>query len=183
MNRYLVFVLIIGFCGASNYVINGDFELPLDTGWEQSLLGYGIIGRDTGVHPDPGYELYLQKFSGSSGHAEVSQIADIPTTKIDFSVQAKLYAWDNHSGAWAGAGVFVYYCDESEALLGETVICMGSPQCPWQDSPTRHVITVADSSWHDHSFNIHEELANIPAVQPADVKKIKVMLSASVSHC
>jgi len=111
------------------------------------------------------------------------QTAEIPTIDIDFSVSAKLYAWDNHASAWAGAAVVVWYLDASNVALGNTRICYRSSGCPWNNSSTCHVIPVYDSLWHDYSFNLEDELANIPEVLPGDVKKIKVVLVDSVIHC
>lgn len=183
MQKSFILILAIGLCFASNYIVNGDFEQTQAVGWIQSTYGSATITGATAYDPDPDYEIYLYKYSGTTGHAILDQTTDIPTTHVDFKVTAKLYAWDNHSGAWAGAGVVVRYLDASNAVLGDTRICMRSNGCPWADSPTCHVIPVYDSLWHIYSFNVHNELANLSGVDANDVAKIKVTLVDSVSHC
>lgn len=183
MQKSLILIIAIGFCFASNYITNGDFEQTQTVGWTQSTYGTATITRGTAYDPDPDYEIYLYKASGTTGHATLYQIADIPTTHVDFKVTAKLYAWDNYSGAWAGAAVVVSYLDEANTLLGDTKICMRSNGCPWIDGPTCHIIAVYDSLWHNYSFNIHDELANLPGVDANDVAKIKVTLLDSIVHC
>lgn len=184
MHRCLILVLLIGICGATNYITNGDFEQEFTNGWLQSIYGTAVtITRGTGYDPDPDYEAYLYKGTGTSGHAMLYQTVDIPTIHIDFSVQLKCNAWDNYTGAWAAAGVIVGYLDESNVFLGDTRICMYSPDCPWQNSATCHIIDVNDTQWHDYEFNINEELANLPGIDPLEVKKIKVTLIDSVIYC
>ena len=183
MQKSLILILAIGLCFASNYITNGDFEQVQSVGWTQSSYGSATITRGTAYDPDPDYEIYLYKASGTTGHATLQQTVDIPTTHIDFKVTAKLWAWDNYSGAWAGAAVVVGYLNASNQLLGDTKICMFSYDCPWTNSPTCHIMQIYDSLWHDYEFNIHEELANLPGVDAAEVAKIRVTLVDSVVHC
>jgi len=88
--RYVILVLFIGVCLASNFVVNGNFELPLTNGWTQYISnGYGGITRGTGYHPDPDYEAYVYR-QGSGGlgggYERLYQTIDIviPLTYIDF---------------------------------------------------------------------------------------------------
>ena len=92
MYRYVIPVLFIGVCLASNFVVNGNFELPLTNGWTQYISnGYGGITRGTGYHPDPDYEAYVYR-QGSGGlgggYERLYQTIDIviPLTYIDFDV-------------------------------------------------------------------------------------------------
>jgi hypothetical protein len=114
----------------------------------------------------------------------VFQVFTIPSTDLDFAANLKLYAWDNDpADPWAGAALIVSYHDDFENMLGETFICAFSDNCPWTNTPTRHLITVSDSSWHPYSFNIDTELSNLPGVDPADIKKVKVSLYTQTYHC
>ncbi len=187
MHRFIILVLIIGICGASNYITNGDFEQALTDGWLQSTSGTNtIITRGTNYHPDPDYEAYVRKYgygTSGTGYATLYQIVDIPTTQIEFSVDAKLYAWDNHASAWAGTAVIIGYLDASNTLLGETRICARSAGCPWQNSANMHIILAPDSSWHNYNFNINDELSNVPAVNPSQVQKIQVSLYSHTVSC
>jgi hypothetical protein len=42
---------------------------------------------------------------------------------------------------------------------------------------------IYDSLWHNYAFNIGDELANVPAVDPDEVTKVRVFLDAQVVHC
>jgi len=184
MRYILVLTLTIGICGASNYMVNGDFEQDLNVGWVQLMSGGGTtILRSTTYDPDPDYEVYVYKASGTTGYAHLSQTASIPTCNIDLSFKAKLYAWDNYSGAWAGAAVVIEYLNSADAVLGETRVCQWSYDCPWTNAADCHIIQVADSLWHDYSYNVLDELVYVPAVDPDAVAKIKITLVAEVAHC
>jgi hypothetical protein len=183
MHKFLIIILAVGICFANNYIVNGDFEQTQTVGWTQTTYGGASIYRSTSYDPDPDYEVYLYKASGTTGHAMLYQTVDVPTTQIDFKITAKLWAWDNYSGAWAGAGVFITYLDGSNNRLGDTRICMRSSDCPWADSPISHIMPVYDSLWHSYSFNIQAELANLPGINVLDIDKIKISLVDSVVHC
>lgn len=183
MRKYLILVLAIGICFAQNYVMNGDFERELTDGWSQSYSGSKIITRGTGFDEDPDYELWCEKFGGQSGYAKCYQDVDVPSTSIEFAIKAKIYAWDNHSSAWAGAGIILKYKNSSNQVLGETRICMRSTQCPWNNSSRCHIISVSDSMWHNYLFTLDEELANIPSVDPAEVAKVEVSAFNELYHC
>ncbi len=182
-------LLILLFCFSVpimsvELVINGDFEQPFSTGWTESVSSANYtIDRATHYDPDPNYEAYVYQGTGN-GYVSLHQTFLIPSTDIDFSVNAKVYAWDNDpSSAWAGATVLIEYLDVNAATLGETYICARSTNCPWSNGPTSHIIEAADSMWHSYSFNINDELAHLSAVNPADVKKITVSLYTQIYHC
>jgi hypothetical protein len=176
--------MLVSIAAASNYIQNGDFEQALNVGWTQIMAGGGTtINRGTTYHPDSDYEIYVYKATGTTGYAQLWQIAEIPTCNIDLTFSAKLYAWDNYNGAWAGAAVRIEYLDDSDVSLGETRVCRWSYDCPWTNAADCHIIQVADSNWHDYDFNLLDELNNVPAVNPDEVAKIKITLNAQVVHC
>jgi hypothetical protein len=133
-------------------------------------------------HPDADYEVRVEKGDGS-GFAKLFQTVNIPTTDLDFSCSAKMWAYDNHATAWCGAAVWISYLNASNTLLGETMICMRSTQNPWNNTSTRHVIPVTDSLWHSYSFNINNELTNLPGVNPSQIAKIQVALYDTCYDC
>jgi hypothetical protein len=183
MKHIFIILLSAAIANAGVLLTNGDIELVLGTGWSQASSGANIIiDRATTYDPDPDYEARVYKGSGS-GYARLFQMVDIPTTDLEFSVYAKIYAYDNHSTAWCGAGVIISYLNENGVLLGDTRICMRSTQCPWSNSSTRHIIQATDSMWHNYAFNIDNELTNLSGVNPSDVKKIEVALFDSTYHC
>lgn len=188
MKKHLTAIVVMtSFAFASQFLTNGDFEEPLTVGWLQSVYGSNtIINRATDYDPDPDYEAYVYKYgygTTGSGHARLYQTVEIPTTYIDFMVNAKIYAHDNHASAWCGAAVVIAYLSESNTLLGETRICARSVGCPWQNTATLHIISVPDSFWHSYSFNVHTELGNLPSADPSAVKKIQVALFDTTLSC
>ncbi|MEO0165572.1 MAG: hypothetical protein ABIL39_05485 [candidate division WOR-3 bacterium] len=184
--RTIVITLIPFVCAlAQNLLVNGDFEQDISVGWTKDTSGYSIyIDRATDYEPDPDYELRVEKQT-SSGYARVKQIVDIPSVNnITFSVKAKLYAYDNNADTltFAAAAVIIGYRNSSGVLLGETRICQFTAPCPWQNTPTCHLIMVNDSLWHTHSFSLSSELQNLPGVNPANVQKIEIAFYDTTAH-
>ncbi|UCG29218.1 MAG: hypothetical protein JSV53_06750 [candidate division WOR-3 bacterium] len=187
MRYCLVLAVIVGLCGATNYITNGDFEQPLSPGWFQSSYGTDVtITRGTAYHPDPDNEVYLYKYGTGTtgmGHAILYQTTDIPTTNINVSFDAAMYAWDNYPGIWAASAVIVGYLDSDGALLGETRVTNMTDECPWVNGATMHLLPVTDDDWHSYSFNIDDELMYLPGVDPEQVSKVKVTLMDTMISC
>jgi len=177
MKRYIITILALAsFTFASQFLTNGDFEEPLMNGWQQSMYGAGSsINRGTDYDGDPDYEAFVYKGTGD-GYARLYQIVDVPTTDLEFSVNAKLYAYSTSASCWAGAAVVISYLNESDSLLGETMICYRSYACPWANTSTRHIIAVTDSLWNNYALNIDDELLNLSGVDTADIARIQVSL-------
>jgi hypothetical protein len=179
----LILSLLTAHLVALEIVANGDFEDLLTTGWSQRASAASFtISRNTTYDPDPDYEARIYQ-STSNGFASLYQIEIVPSTDIDFSGNAKVYAWDNSSGAWGGAAIIIGYVDGFNSLLGETFICARSTHNPWTNTATRHLIEAADSSWHSYSFNLNDELANLSGVNPGDVEKLQVSLYTENADC
>ncbi len=176
---------MLGFLSAGNWLINGDFEEVLNTGWTATQGGsYTYIDRATTYEPDPDYEVRVEKGSGN-GFARLSQTIDITTpSEFNFSAKIKLYAYDNNADTltYGAAALMIIYRNSSGSFLGETRICQFTSPCPWQNTPTCHLITVEDSLWHNYSFNLQSELGNLPGVNPANVKKIEIALYDTTAH-
>ena len=152
-------------------------------GWTFTTLGSGCwVLRNTGYDPDPDYEVCVNK-NGPSGFAKLHQTIDVIITDLNFSVHTKLYAYDSKVGSWAAASVVLSYMNDFNTVLGETRICQKSAHCPWASSPTRHLIIAADTSWRDYSFNINDELTNLPGVDPLEISKIQVALFDTTRIC
>lgn len=181
MYRYLSILLFIAFGSASVLIVNGDIENPLSDGWSQVMSGAGVmqITRGTGYDPDPDNEVYLHKGDGT-GYTEISQLIYIPHTDLEFSVNAKVYAYGTSAECWSGAGVALCYMNASDSILGWTRICARTVACPWVASTSSHVIVVADTMWHTYAFNLDDELNNVPAVNRLEIAKIRV---SAVAQC
>lgn len=177
MHKYLTFLLLATLGSASVLINNGDFEQDLSVGWAQTIYGTAAtITRGTGYDPDPDYEVYIYKGTGT-GHAKLHQTPYIPTTDLDFSAALKLYASTNSTTCWAAGALIIAYLDETDDLLGETMLLYKTSMCPWVNTATRHVIAVTDSFWHDYSFNIDDELVNLSGVNPDDIRRIQITLA------
>ena len=162
---------------------NGDFSHYLDIGWREyiSAVNYRI---EHAVHfdPDPDHEVFVYLGTGG-GFVEIYQTIFIPSVDIDFGVKTKLYAEDNSPIAWAGAAVIITYLNENGAPLGKTYLASLSSQCPWRNTSTTHVIEVTDSLWHFYSFNISEELLNLPGIDSQEIRKITLSMFNQTEHC
>lgn len=187
MRKYILSCLFLplAFVFAANYLTNAAFEQDLSAGWTSYMASttYDTIVRGTAYDPDGDYEVMTASHFGYL--TKLYQTVDIPTVNdISFAIKAKLIGTDNNADAlcWGGAAVIVAYLNSSGAVLGQTRICQFSAPCPWTSTPTMHLITVADTLWHNYSFTLAAELANLPGVTPSQVKKVQVCLFDTTAH-
>ncbi len=187
MYKYIALFLVIGISNAGPLLTNGDFEQDLSVGWTKSEFWpsiYDTTDRATNYNPDPDYEVRVKKYDYA--YVKLSQVVDIYTTDLEFSVDAKLYAHEYTPAApyWATASIILAYLDEDESLLGQTRICYNTPDCPYTNSSTFHMIVVTDpNNWYNYSFNIDDELTNLSGVTPGDIAKIEVALYDTTNGC
>lgn len=188
MYRYLVLLLaVMKLCFAVRLLTNGDFEQPLTVGWNQHIGTPYIqdtIDRQTYFNPDSDYEARVKKYEAT--HAILFQTVNVPTTDIQFSVFAKLYAreLDSASTNWSAATITLRYLDNDSNLLGETRIVYKSPHCPLTNSSTVHLIEVPDTNnWYNYTFVVADELNNLPGVNPSNIKKVQVALLDTTIGC
>lgn len=190
MQKFLIMILVIGFSFASNFVTNGDFEQPVSVGWtEYSPGSYGYIARSTSYNPDPDYEVCVRRQGSGglgSGYDWLTQTIEppIPILECDFSATVKLNATESGNGSnWAGAALCLNYLDATDVLLGTTRICRYSPGTPWSNSSTQHLIIAPNANWNNYSFDIIDELQNLPGVDPSEVAKLTVTLIDTAYNC
>ncbi len=67
--------------------------------------------------------------------------------------------------------------------MGETRIYVCTHYCPWEPAADLHLISGSFDIWEDYTFNIEEELANLPAVDPMAVRAVKVALLTDIYDC
>lgn len=161
-------------------VTNGQFELPLDSGWQQDVSG-GSIDRATNYDPDPDYEVWCYKATGA-GFARLLQTISLQGVDVDFSAALRV-AVSATSTAWAAAGLSLTYLDAAQQPLGETFVGVHTQYCPWSDSPTFHIVYLDPSVWQTSGFSIQDELVNLSGVDPDEVKAVQVMVHVEVYDC
>ncbi len=184
-----ILILTCTICAAWSAVLltNGDFEQDLDTGWHQSWHGQGIadtIMRDPSFYPDPDYEVKVKKYDAA--YARLYQTVNIATTDLEFSASAFIHAreFPPDSFQWASASIVLGYLDAQSGILGQSRIIHNTEDCPYVNTPTFHMVDVIDTlNWHTYSFNIDDELLNLPGVNPVDIAKIKVSLYDTTNGC
>lgn len=188
MKKYILLCLAItSIAIAGRLVVNGDFEQPLNVGWS-SAIGLqntsDTIDRQTYFDADPDYEVRVKKYDET--YANLYQTIDVPTTDLDFSINAKLYAYEYSpgSGYWAAAAVCLRYLGQNNNLLGETRIYHKTASCPWTNTSSIHLIQVADpNNWYTYNFNIAAELTNLPFINANNIRKIQIALLDTTNGC
>jgi hypothetical protein len=170
------------FARADNLVANGGFEMPFAPDWEQSSTALSFsVDRGVAYDPDPDYEAHILQNTGL-GWVRLGQTVWIPETDVEFSASINLYSYAT-STAWAGAALVIEYLDASEVRLGETRIGNWTHYCAWVDSPDQHLIGMPASTWTNYGFNIDDELENLPAVDPRQVRFLRVSLFTDIYDC
>ena len=173
----LTMFLVIGF--GQELIQNGGFEDSLRywTVEYDNNQGNWYVGRATNHHPDPDFEVYVQKYDRY--YSRLKQAVNIPTTNVNFSASVKLYARHiSGTGYYAYATLILQYQNSGGVQLGRTMIVQKTANCNLQSTPTQHLITVTSTDWEDYDFNIADELANLTGVNPALVAGITVHLQS-----
>jgi len=175
-------LLLAGAVHADNLLTNGDFEQPLETGWTQdvdNLAGeYRFERSDTFGQPDPGYAAKAYKYLAY--HASLTQTVDVPGVDLSLTFNGRLIISGGSSTCWPVATVIVSYLDETDSTLGRTLIILRDEYCTWTESDSVHFIEVTlPGEWTQYRLDVADELsANLPAVAPADVRRVKLELFA-----
>ena len=178
----MIFILcLLGLAAAgvaTELLTNGEFELPLDSGWtvvvEPPSSDYTIL-TGTRYRHDPDKELFVYKSDESV--ARVEQAVSVSRTDLFFGCYARFATreYDTLSPHWAAAGVMLSYLDSTGAVLGRTLMANLSPQCPLASDSSFHVIA-ADGNWNTWLMDVSAELESLPAVNPPDIRSISVAI-------
>lgn len=158
-------------------LVNGDFELPLTTGWVHSDSGYGTHTSDRSVNyqPDPDYEAMSYQYD-NPGWCRLGQTVDVPSPVLALSFWASFEQGGGTSTCWPAACFSVRYLDGSGTPLGETRYVY-STYADWVPSATFSIIRITNPAWSEYDLDIAQELAdNLPGVNPGDVAKVEVAL-------
>ncbi len=165
---------------ASNLVVNGDFESPLEPAWTATCSGNCTIERATGLDPDPDYE--ARAALDGAGYARLLQIVEVPDSEVEFSASLRFHVFATGE-AWAAAAIVISYLDETQQFLGETRLGAWTRECPWENSSTTHLISLPVDLWTSWTLDINQELAALPSVDPLAVRFLRVGLYAQGFEC
>ena len=176
-------LLLAGPAAATQYLVNGDFEQPLNVGWIDTAnveVGtYSFERSDTFGQPTPGYAAKAYKMLAR--YASINQTVDVPDVNLTLSVDARLKIGGGSSTCWPVASVWVRYADASGLELGNTRICHSSSYSIWTKSDTVSIIEITDTigAWDHYTLNLKQELAgHLAGINPDAVKKITIDLFA-----
>ncbi|MGD8396006.1 MAG: hypothetical protein PVF43_11075 [Candidatus Eiseniibacteriota bacterium] len=163
-------------------LVNGDFEQEITVGWLQRLdASAATLERTTTAQPDPDYELRLTVANGVGTLAALQRFL-VPDPGMTVTADLCCSAAGS-GGAWSAAGLVLTYRDRDWGSLGQTVIAAVSADCPWVDSPTFHLIAAVPGVWTHHAFELLDELASLPGVDPDRVAWLEVAVLIEADNC
>jgi len=177
--------VLLSAAGASGLelVTNGDFESAFDPAWEQSTSGTAVwIERGTSYDADPDYEARVRKSTGN-GRGKLSQTFNLPGTDVRFSARLLASATASATDIWAAGVLMLSYQDLAGNVLGRTAIGATTHGCPWVSDDTFHLLGSSTGAWQDWSFHLDDELANLPGVDPMQVRRLEVALLVEATDC
>jgi hypothetical protein len=177
--------ILLSAAGASGLelVANGDFESDFAPAWEQSTSGTAVwIERGIGFDADPDYEARVRKGTGN-GRGKLSQSFNVPGTNLRFSARLLASATASSTDIWAAGVLMLSYQDPAGNVLGRTAIGATTHGCPWTDGDTFHLLGSPTGAWQDWSFTLDDELANLPGVDPSQVRRLEVALLVEATDC
>ena len=158
-------------------LVNGSFAKPLEQGW--TTQADDIVGsHEFKATPENGLVVTKEM----CGSATVVQDVSLKTTKVVFSARTRFAAQANKPDYYSSASILLGYLDKDENVLGETRIVAIAGGLPWQGSGTLHLLRAPLGEWYDTKLNLADELReNLPGVDPAEVKRLRVSLEALCS--
>jgi len=194
MHRHTVFLVIVLLAAGAgcrkeppilSQLTNGGFELPLDSGWVQTVANEfgtrGYIERsDTLGQPGGGFAVRLYKFQRERVALSQTFELETPAQVVRFDARFRLGA---DVPCTPVATVAFNYLDSTGVRLGRTLFYLPSSYCTWTDSDSLHLIRVTDTTgaWHEYRLNLEDELSqSLPLVDRSRVCHLGIELVASV---
>jgi uncharacterized protein (DUF779 family) len=167
---------------ASNLLVNGDFEQPLDVGWADTAFNLAGEARfqqsDTLGQPSPG--LAAKVYKTLADCAMLSQTVDVPSANLSLQFDGRLAIGGGSSTCWPVAAFMVRYLDAAGVSLGNTRIYLHDQYCTWERKDTQSLIEVnTPGVWTPFTLDIASELStNLPGIDPASVRRVRFDLFA-----
>jgi uncharacterized protein (DUF779 family) len=182
--RTTVIIVLAALAGlaSANLLVNGDFEQPIDVGWDtisaNAAGGDTFTWSDTLGQPTPGYAVSVRKYLAS--YASMNQTVDVPSVNLALTFDARFEIGGGSSTCWPVASFVVRYLDASGVSLGNSKIYLHDQYCTWAVSDTQSLIDITTPGvWTPYSLDIASELStHLPGIDPASVSKLTVDLHA-----
>jgi uncharacterized protein (DUF779 family) len=177
----LALALFAGLASA-NLLVNGDFEQPVDVGWDtisaNAAGGDTFTWSDTLGQPTPGYAVKVRKYLAT--YASMNQTVDVPDANLTLSLDARMGIGGGSSTCWPVASFVVRYRDASGVSLGNTKIYLHDQYCTWAVSDTQSLIDITTPGvWTQYNLDIASELStHLAGINPANVSKLTVEFHA-----
>jgi len=168
---------------AGELLVNGDFEQALDVGWTDTVVNEAGLSRferaDTFGQPTLGSAAKVYKLLAR--YASLRQTVDVPNVDLTLAFDGRFKIGGGSSTCWPVASFWVRYADSTGLELGNTRICRSSVYSTWTKSDTVSLIEIPDTTgeWKNYTLDLSEELtANLPGINPDEVRKITIELYA-----
>ena len=182
MRSIVTLLAALAGLASANLLVNGDFEQPIDVGWD--TIAVNAVGGDTFTwsdtlgQPSPGYAVAVRKFLAK--YASMNQTVDIPGVNLTLTFDGCLGIGGGSLTCWPVASFVVRYLGSSGVSLGNTKVYLHDQNCNWVASDTQSLIDITTPGvWTPFSLDIASELsAHLPGIDPAGVKKLTVELYA-----
>jgi hypothetical protein len=183
MKSKLMLVCVLAFCGivaATELIVNGDFEQPLDVGWIDTVVGtsgsFLIERTDTLGQPSPGYSARTYKYLWC--YTSLSQTVDVPNVNLNFSLYGRLRIGGGSSTCWPVAAIILRYLNSAGVELGNSKMYIHTEYSTWANSDTAHLIEInTPETWETYGLDVAQEIAsNLPGVNPSEVGKVTIEL-------
>ena len=182
--RSAVIIALAALAGlaSANLLVNGDFEQPIDVGWD--TMAANLAGGDTFTwsdtlgQPTPGYAVAVHKYLANN--ASMHQTVDVPNVNLTLTFDARFKIGGGSSTCWPVASFVVRYLDAAGTSLGNSKIYLHDQYCTWAGSDTQSLIDITTpGAWTPFSIDIADELSRrLPGIVAANVKKLTVDLYA-----
>lgn len=178
-------LLALSGAGFGNLFVNGDFEQPLEVGWEQvvyTLAGEQSFDRwDTLGQPTPGYAARVFKYLAY--YASLGQEVAVPGAAVTLSFDSRMKLAGGSSTCWPTAAAVVSYLDADARELGSTMFLLRDQYNDWRESDTLKFHDVElPGEWTHYNLDVAQEIADhLPGVDAGSVRRVGVKFFAYVN--
>ena len=181
----VLLVLAVAGIASANLLTNGDFEQPLNVGWEQDVRhaagSHRFERSDTLGQPVPGYAAKV--FKQLAYHAALRQQVEVTDVNLTLTFDARMELAGGSSTCWPTGAFILNYLDADGAELGATMFLLRDQYNTWRESDTLKLYEVEEPGvWTRYELDIAREIAdNLPGVNPSAVRRLQVQLFSYVN--